>query len=174
MKPRHVLLAIVQALAFNIADAAVLEGRLFTTPVERVRLDQLRQSSKLPTSEDWQEQENPEPQVTVPDPVVPGSVSVQGYITRSDGRKGTVWINNMPLQEGDEAGAVRVKRLPQNGNQVQISIPSIGRDLKLKAGQVYVPETDSIAEDKARVSEMSASEMDAGSSIDASPDVGSF
>ncbi|HEY8353877.1 MAG TPA: hypothetical protein VIK69_02530 [Methylophilaceae bacterium] len=153
MKPRHVLLAIVQALAFNIADAAVLEGRLFTTPVERVRLDQLRQSSKLPTSEDWQEQENPEPQVTVPDPVVPGSVSVQGYITRSDGRKGTVWINNMPLQEGDEAGAVRVKRLPQNGGQVHVSIPAIGRELRLKAGQIYVPETDSITEERARMSE---------------------
>src|SRR5690606_13961576 len=72
-------------------------------------------------------------------------------ITRSDGKKGTVWIKNTPVQENDAAGEVQVKKLPQNGNQVQISIPSIGRDLKLKAGQVYVPETDSVSEDKARV-----------------------
>ncbi len=161
-----ILLAAVQVLAINSVSAAPLEGRLFTTPAERARLDQLRLTSKPPSKQELLEDET---QDVVVAPVAPRSVSVQGYITRSDGKKGTVWINNTPVQENDEAGEVQVKKLPQNGNQVQISIPSIGRDLKLKAGQVYVPETDSIAEDKARISERQSTEQDAGS-IGASPD----
>jgi hypothetical protein len=160
-----VLLAIaVQLLSINSISAAPLEGRLFTTPAERARLDQLRLTSKPPSKQELQDDQTEE----VAAPVAPHSVSVQGYITRSDGKKGTVWINNTPLQEDEEAGQVQVKRLPQNGNQVQISIPAIGRDLKLKAGQVYVPETDSVSEDKARMSEQPASEADAGR-IGASP-----
>lgn len=159
------LATIVQLLSINSVSAAPLEGRLFTTPAERARLDQLRLTSKPPSGQELLDEQT-EGVVVVP--VAPPSVSVQGYITRSDGKKGTVWINNTPVQENDEAGDVRVKKLPQNGNQVQISIPSIGRDLKLKAGQIYVPETDSISEDKARMSERPASEADAGN-IGASP-----
>lgn len=160
------LLVAVQVLAVGNVSAAPFEGRLFTTPAERARLDQLRLTSKPPSKQELQDNQTEEVIVA---PVAPRSVSVQGYITRSDGKKGTVWINNTPVQENDAAGEVQVKKLPQNGNQVQISIPAIGRDLKLKAGQVYVPETDSIAEDKARMSERPASETDAGS-IGVSPD----
>lgn len=160
------LLVAVQVLAVGNVSAAPFEGRLFTTPAERARLDQLRLTSKPPSKQELQDDQTQE--IAAPEPLAPRSVSVQGYITRSDGKKGTVWINNTPVQENDAVGEVQVKKLPQNGNQVQISIPAIGRDLKLKAGQVYVPETDSIAEDKARMSERSASEADAGS-IGASP-----
>lgn len=160
------LLVAVQVLAVGNVSSAPFEGRLFTTPAERARLDQLRLTSKPPSAQEMLDDQTEEVVVA---PVAPRSVSVQGYITRSDGKKGTVWINNTPVQENDEAGDVRVRKLPQNGNQVQISIPSIGRDLNLKAGQVYVPETDSIAEDKARMSEPPANEADAGS-IGASPD----
>lgn len=142
------LLVAVQVLAVGNVSAAPFEGRLFTTPAERARLDQLRLTSKPPSKQELQDDQTQE--IAAPEPLAPRSVSVQGYITRSDGKKGTVWINNTPVQENDAAGEVQVKKLPQNGNQVQISIPSIGRDLKLKAGQIYVPETDSIAEDKAR------------------------
>ena len=161
------LLTAAQVLAVGNVSAAPFEGRLFTTPAERARLDQLRLTSKPPSKQELQDDQTQE--IAAPEPLAPRSVSVQGYITRSDGKKGTVWINNTPVQENDAAGEVQVKKLPQNGNQVQISIPSIGRDLKLKAGQVYVPETDSIAEDKARMSELPANEADAGS-IGASPD----
>lgn len=161
------LLVAVQVLAVGNVSAAPFEGRLFTTPAERARLDQLRLTSKPPSKQELQDDQTQE--IAAPEPLAPRSVSVQGYITRSDGKKGTVWINNTPVQENDAAGEVQVKKLPQNGNQVQISIPSIGRDLNLKAGQVYVPETDSVSEDKARLSERPAGEADAGS-IGASPD----
>lgn len=160
------LATIVQLLSINSASAASLEGRLFTTPAERARLDQLRLTSKPPSAQELQDEQT-EGVVVVP--VAPPSVSVQGYITRSDGKKGTVWINNTPVQENDEAGDVRVKKLPQNGNQVQISIPSLGRDLKLKAGQVYEPETNRISEDKARMTERPKKEVEDAGTIGASP-----
>ncbi|PKO54576.1 MAG: hypothetical protein CVU26_01535 [Betaproteobacteria bacterium HGW-Betaproteobacteria-2] len=161
-----ILLAItVQLLSINSISAAPLEGRLFTTPLERARLDQLRLTSKPPSKQELLEEETADVVV----PVAPRSVSVQGYITRSDGKKGTVWINDTPVQENDEAGDVRVRKLPQNGNQVQISIPSIGRDLNLKAGQVYVPETDSISEDKARMTDRPQEEVEDVGTIGASP-----
>lgn len=145
-----ILLVAAQLLAMISVNAAPLEGRLYTTPAERARLDQLRLTSKPPSGQELQDEQT-EGVVVVP--VAPPSVSVQGYVKRSDGKKGTVWVNNQPVQENDEAGDVRVKKLPQNGNQVQISIPSLGRDLKLKAGQVYEPETNRISEDKARMTE---------------------
>src|SRR5690606_37158672 len=126
-----------------------------------------RLTSKPPSKQQLQDDQTQE--IAAPEPLAPRSVSVQGYITRSDGKKGTVWINNTPVQEDDAAGEVQVKKLPQNGNQVQISIPAIGRDLKLKAGQVYVPETDSIAEDKARMSERQQVEVEDAGTIGASP-----
>lgn len=144
------LLVFGHLLVFDTATAAAPGGRLFTTPAERAKLDNLRQTSKLPSPEELLDDGNEEISIT---PAMPGSVSVQGYVTRSDGKKGTVWVNNNPVQENGESGDVRVGKLPHNGNQVQISIPAIGRNLNLKAGQVYVPETDSIAEDKARMSE---------------------
>ncbi|PKO25845.1 MAG: hypothetical protein CVU35_02090 [Betaproteobacteria bacterium HGW-Betaproteobacteria-8] len=149
------LVAVVYLLGFDIALAAAPTGRLFSTPAERAKLDNLRLTTRLPSPEELLDDKNEEVSIA---PAMPGSVSVQGYVTRSDGKKGTVWVNDNPVQENDEAGDVRVKKLPQNGNQVQISIPSIGRDLKLKAGQVYMPETDSISEDKARASNNPANE----------------
>lgn len=161
-----ILLAAMQVLTINSISAAPLEGRLFTTPTERARLDQLRLTSKPPSQQEMLDEQTEEVVIV---PVAPRSVSVQGYITRSDGKKGTVWINNTPVQENDAAGDVRVRKLPQNGNQVQISIPSIGRDLKLKAGQVYVPETDSISEDKARMTDRPQVEAEDAGTIGASP-----
>ncbi len=136
-------------LAINVATAAQLSGRLFTTPNERANLDYLRQTSKVPSlQENIENEEN----VTVA-PTLPSSVSLQGYVKRGDGKKGTVWLNNQPVQENTDAGEVHVGKLPKAGSQVQITIPASGRNVNLKAGQVYTPETDSISEDKARMTE---------------------
>lgn len=143
-----ILLVAAQLLAMISVNAAPLEGRLYTTPAERARLDQLRLTSKPPSGQELQDEQT-EGVVVVP--VAPPSVSVQGYVKRSDGKKGTVWVNNQPVQENSESGEVRVGKLPRIGNQVRIDIPASGRNVNLKAGQVYMPETDSISEDKARV-----------------------
>lgn len=148
MSPKYLLVSFIlsQLLMVSVSKAEQVSGRLFSTPNERIKLDFLRQTSKVPGPEEiFEEQE-----VVTAAPVLPGSVSLQGYVKRGDGKKGTIWVNNQPVQENSAAGDVRVGSLPRMGGQVQINIPASGRNVKLKAGQVYTPETDSISEDRAR------------------------
>lgn len=157
-------LALGSLLVYSPANAAQPAGRLFTTPTERANLDRLRQTSKLPSQEQLLDDE----EVSVA-PVLPGSVSVQGYVTRGDGKKGTVWVNNTPMQENSESGEVRVGKLPRGGGQVQINIPASGKNVKLKAGQIYMPETDSISEERARATDMSKPDIEDAGTIGVNP-----
>jgi hypothetical protein len=156
------LLMLGSLLTFSTANAAQPTGRLFTTPAERANLDRLRQTSKLPSQEQLFDDEE---EITAA-PVLPGSVSMQGYVKRGDGKKGTVWVNNEPVQENSDTGEVRVGKLPREGGQVPINIPASGRSVKLKAGQVYMPETDSVSEDKARATEKEAPAVDDSSELE--------
>lgn len=151
---------VVCVLFTGTVSAVQPTGRLFTTPNERANLDFLRQTSKAPSPEEMLETT----EGVVVAPALPGSVSLQGFVKRGDGKKGTVWVNDTPVQENTDTGEVRVGKLPKNGSQVQINIPASGRNVNLKAGQVYMPETDSISEDKARMTESpQAAGRDAGS-----------
>lgn len=143
---RYLLLALI--FLSGLAWSAEPFGRLFTTPAERATLDHLRQTRKIePANLDH-------PQEVMEEiPVIPPAISVQGYVKRSDGKKGTVWINQKPVQENSSSGELEVGKLPQNGNQVQIKVPGLDKSLNLKAGQVYDPETDSISESKVRATE---------------------
>lgn len=138
---RNLLLALL--FVSTATMAAEPFGRLFTTPGERATLDHLRQTRKIePVNID-----QPHEVIEVA-PVAPPQVSVQGYVKRSDGKKGTVWINERPVQENSRTDEMEVGKLPIEGNQVQIKVPGLDRSLKLKAGQAYDPETDSITESK--------------------------
>jgi len=148
---RYLLIAFT--LLSNVAFAAEPFGRLFTTPAERATLDHLRQTRKIEPVNIDQPQE-----VIEVAPVVPPEISVQGYVKRSDGKKGTVWINEQPVQESSRTGEIEVGKLPKEGNQVQIKVPGIDKSLRLKAGQAYDPETDSITESKVRAAEPAAQE----------------
>jgi hypothetical protein len=143
---RHLLLALI--FLSSVAWGAEPFGRLFTTPAERATLDHLRQTRKIePVNLD-------QPQEVIEEiPVIPPEISVQGYVKRSDGKKGTVWINQKPVQENSSTGEVEVGKLPKDGNQVQIKVPGLDKSLKLKAGQVYDSETDSVSESKVRATQ---------------------
>lgn len=130
----------------SLAWGAEPFGRLFTTPAERATLDHLRQTRKIePVNVD-----QPMEEAIEAAPVLPPEISVQGYVKRSDGKKGTVWVNQKPVQENSSVGEVEVGKLPKNGNEVQIKVPGLDKSLKLKAGQVYDPGTDSVSESKVR------------------------
>lgn len=137
---RYLLLALI--FLSSVAWGAGPFGRLFTTPAERATLDHLRQTRKIePVNLD-------QPQEVMEEiPVIPSEISVQGYVKRSDGKKGTVWINQKPVQENSSTGEMEVGKLPRNGNQVQIKVPGLDKSVKLKAGQVYDPETEKIREE---------------------------
>jgi hypothetical protein len=134
---RYLLIALM--LLPSVAGAADSLGRLFTTPAERASLDYLRQIKKVEVLET-------DNQAIEAAPTVPSSISVQGYVKRGDGQKGTVWVNQTPMQENSGTDEVQVGKLRPDGNQVQLKLPANGKSLNLKAGQVYVPETDSVTE----------------------------
>ena len=118
-------------------------GRLFSSPAERSTLNYLRQTKKAlvitPVQEFIQQAE--------PAPVVlPEAINMQGYVKRSDGKQGTVWINNPAMQENSGNKDVQIGRLPENGNHIPLKLPANGRRLTLKAGQVYDPENNKVRE----------------------------
>jgi len=127
-------------------------GRLFTSPEERANLDYLRQTTKAEVLKESTEANANEAAPVVP--VMPSSITMQGYVKRSDGKKGTVWVNNQPLQEDSTSGEVQVGKLGRDGNQVQLKLPSTGKNFNLKAGQAYSTDTGTINElsSNARVS----------------------
>lgn len=124
-------------------------GRLFSRPNERNNLDYLRQNQKLKIITP-----QTEPQIeNISDPVqaeLPAPITLQGYVKRSDGTKSTLWINNQAVQEDSTVDNVQVGRLNKRGNStgdaLNLKIPANGKHIRLKAGQVYEPETNKIKE----------------------------
>lgn len=134
-----------QFALIQTAQAAQPIGRLFSSPAERSTLNYLRQTKKAlvaaPVQEFTQQAE--------PAPVVlPDAINMQGYVKRSDGKQGTVWINNKAMQENSGNKDVQVGNLPENGNRVPLKLPANGRRLTLKAGQVYDPENNRVTESR--------------------------
>ncbi|MES2636380.1 MAG: hypothetical protein V4605_03575 [Pseudomonadota bacterium] len=118
-------------------------GRLFSSPVERSTLNYLRQTKKLNTpiqTETVVQQIEPEQRA------LPNAINMQGYVKRTDGKQGTVWINDQAMQENSGNQDVQVGSLPENGNRVPIKLPANGKNLTLKAGQVYDPESNRVSE----------------------------
>jgi hypothetical protein len=128
-------------------------GRLFSRPDERKNLDYLRQNQPLKTitpAENLQsEEELGAAPLALPDPI-----TLQGYVKRSDGTKSTLWINNQPVQEDSTVDNVQIGKLNQQGHSssggspdgLEVKIPANGKRIRLKAGQVYEPETNQIKE----------------------------
>lgn len=131
------ILLLILPSASMAADAM---GRLFTTPAERASLDAQRQLRKI------QELDAAKPEEVEAAPKQQSAISVQGYVKRSDGKKGTVWVNQKPVQEDTTSTDLEVGKLKGDSNQVQLKLPTTGKKIKLKAGQVYSPDTDSVSD----------------------------
>ena len=125
-------------LVSSLASAQENYGRLFTTPAERINLDYLRKITKDVSAKEKQEPVNAEPTEMVEalnvEPSAP--ISMQGFVKRSDGKKGTVWINNQPILENTRQNDLSVGRLAKDKSEVEIGLKS-GQHFALKAGQVY-------------------------------------
>ncbi len=124
-------------------------GRLFSTSQERIMLDSLRQNRVLKTVRPQNSSPAAPVAVELPEPV-----TMQGYVKRSDGAT-TLWINNQPVQENSALDQVEIGRLSSQKNatrnssdSLHIRIPATGKQVRLKAGQVYAPETDQVVEQK--------------------------
>jgi hypothetical protein len=135
---KRLYLLFILVVCASTATAAESFGRLFTTPAERANLDHLRQTAKPAALK-----ETPTEETEASTPVMPSSIAVQGYVKRGDGQKSTVWVNNQPLRENSANGEVQVGTLGKD-SQIQITVPASGQNLKLKAGQVYSPDSGQI------------------------------
>ncbi|WP_025871424.1 hypothetical protein [Methylobacillus glycogenes] len=89
-------LIVLLALMAGPVQAADSLGKLFTTPTERANLERLRQNSPgqlieqvLPVTDEG---------AALAPPAVQSELSVQGYVRRSDGARGTVWVNHQPCK----------------------------------------------------------------------------
>lgn len=127
-------------------------GRLFSKPNERSNLNVLRQNQKLKTIS-AQESLKPEVITESAPAELPEPITLQGYVRRSDGAS-TLWINNKAVQEESTVDKVQIGRLNQSGfskkgastEGVDVRIPANGKRVRLKAGQMYEPETNQIKE----------------------------
>lgn len=146
------LTTLLMASFFTSAQAAPDDdfGRLFSRQNERKNLDVLRQNQKLKviTPQDTQ----PDPLAITAPPELPNPITMQGYVKRSDGAS-TLWINNQAVQEDSAIDNVQIGRLKGRKNKagtgsdsINVKIPANGQQVQLKAGQVYMPETDQIVE----------------------------
>ena len=125
-------------------------GRLFSRPVERKNLDIMRQNQKLKviSQQDLQRQSSGgDDSAPLPEPLI-----LQGYVKRSDGST-TLWVNSKPVQENSEVDDVEIGHLTRqqglvnNGSDsLNVKIPATGKHIRLKAGQIYEPETNQIKE----------------------------
>lgn len=162
-KHAQILLAMTTCIISIQALGTENFGRLFSTPTQRAELDYLRNTTKIPVAT----LESPEESKSAPAVIeMPSAVSMQGYVKRGDGKKGTVWINNQPVQENSSTNEVQIGTLG-SGNRIEVKVPANGKRLSLKAGQVYDPETNAVIETSAHVKAQSMKAAEQEVDVDA-------
>lgn len=104
--------------------------KLFTTPAERSKIDS--------------EKSGDVPQFTSRR-VAPTSIKVDGVIVRSKG-KNTVWINGNRTSGNRIVGGVKVFAASVSKNNLKVPVLVDGRTVRIKPGQSWSEETDSIVD----------------------------
>lgn len=127
----------------QVSSAAEPIGRLFSSPTERNTLNNLRDAKKTNVT---MQAETPIQQIELEPRALPNAINMQGYVKRTDGKQGTIWINDQAIQENSGNEDVQVGNLPKNGNRIPIKLPANGKRLMLKAGQVYDPGNNRVSE----------------------------
>lgn len=122
-------------------------GRLFSSPVERKKLDMLRKQQKSAVAQPLQQSLAKPAYETLSEPI-----SLQGYVKRSDGVT-TLWVNHKSIQENHTEAHIEIGSLqPASRNaadtadRLQVRIPASEKMIYLMPGQHYDPETGRIIE----------------------------
>lgn len=128
-------------------------GRLFSKPNERINLNVIRQNQKLKITPAADAQQSAVITQAVPIEL-PDPITLQGYVKRNDGGANTLWINGQAVQENSSVDHVKIGKLNQRGfsnkgastEGVDVKIPANGKQIRLKAGQMYEPESNKVYE----------------------------
>lgn len=141
------LLAVLAAIQAAELYAQERFGRFFSSPAERKKLDMLRRQHQsevvAPSHLETSKPDNK---------VIPEPLTLQGYVKRSDGLT-TLWINNKVVQENHADADAEFGPLHQDHgafksdiDRFKVRVPGSGKNIYLKPGQGYAPETDRIIE----------------------------
>jgi len=117
-------------------------GRLFSNSAQRSNLNVIRQVKKPVVVN----AEPTDPTAEAVPVILPDAVNLQGYVKRNDGKDSTVWINNNAMQENTSNQDIAVGKLSTKSNRLPLNLKGNGKQLSLKAGQVYEPETNKVKE----------------------------
>jgi len=129
-------LTIISLSATTQADGEF--GRLYTTPVQRLNLDELR--NKRPQEDiviDLVQEDLPDLDTGETTTVLMDAITLNGLVYRRDG-KNTAWINRNSTNVGSiETQFTKVRESDVRSNQVQITLPDNRTNIQLKVGQQY-------------------------------------
>ncbi|NOX43872.1 MAG: hypothetical protein GXP19_09105 [Gammaproteobacteria bacterium] len=126
---------VVSVLTLSLVSSAQADslGRIFTTPKQRVILDNIRRHPKQKKAYS-----------TSAKAVLPSAVNVDGVVIRDDG-KNTVWINgkNNINTNKPEVG-VKVNKRNITSDSVTITLSNSNKRITLKPGQTVDPMTGKV------------------------------
>lgn len=125
------------AMALGDTNARFEDQRLFTTAAQRERLDAIRAGTSPPEPEAGRTRAAP-----VPPPPKPPPVSLDGFVSRGDGRS-AVWANGTSTLRGSPGADLRVHGDRIQGSAVVITLPD-GRTIRLKPGQRWDPDSERV------------------------------
>ena len=137
-------LPVIFLLAVIVSDSAIAEeqfGRLFTTPAQRQRLDDLR---KVQPDQRIQIDEQivlVEEETEETEEVKVDELNVRGLVFRKEG-KSTAWVNDSNTFEGGLSSQyINIGSI--ENDKVEIKIPSTDTAVKVNVGETFDPVKES-------------------------------
>ena len=125
-------------------------GRLFTTPEERKKLQELRHAVPEPEVEEVIEiivdeiDEVAEVAEEKSEPRNIEGITLNGIVYRK-GNRSTVWLNGSNSYEGSLASEYfRINTSDISGEKVSVTVPEVNLGFDLKVGQTYEPNDESL------------------------------
>jgi len=130
------LLTVLQTGAVRAASPDDEFGRFFTTPKQRERLDELRDTASdvvINVNEDELKFDDDVKTVKQQH----DELTLRGVVSRTDG-KNTAWINDSNSYEGDVAADItKVEEHDINSDGVEVKLPGDKKKIHLKVGEAY-------------------------------------
>jgi len=122
-------------------------GRLFTTPEERKKLQELRHAVPKPEIEEAIEIIVDEIDEVVEEKAEPRDIegiTLNGIVYRK-GNRSTVWLNGSNSYEGSLASEYfRINTSDIHSEKVSVTVPEVNLGFDLKVGQTYEPNDESL------------------------------